>query len=449
MKTAMGLDRRALIGALAAAPLAASCGRRRDERTVRVLHIETNRDVLALWRAAATRFGQRHDGARVEFRVMEPRAFQSRRATLMQSDGRPHLFYSWGGASVDSLRAAGLLEDIASRVDPATLTALMPRAVAAYRREGALYGLPYLATQIGLIANRAVLDAAGVELESLQGWDGFLQALPRLMRSGHAPLAVGGMDGWPLTLILTQMALNQGGVAGIEAALRDVDGGFAAPAMLQAARQFSDLAAAGPFQAGYLSAKAQSAMQFFVKGGAGLMMHGSWFYRQAAALTGRPPSEMAQRFPFIGFPANAGRPATNDVLQGQLNGWLVSRGAPQLAVDFLQELVGEQTQGALAREGHIIPSNLAARAALTHPELVAAAERLDAAKSIQLAWDGLLGANGGPTANDTAVRLASGKVSAPEAMATIRRGWQVELRADQLDGRYAGAIADLVGRSPA
>ena len=190
-------------------------------------------------------------------------------------------------------------------------------------------------------------------------------------------------------------------------------------------------------------------MQFLVKGGAGMIMHGSWFYRQAAALTGRPAAEMAHRFPFIGFPTTNPAVGSSEIVQGQLNGWLVSKDAPNLAIDFLQEMVGDQTQAALARAGHIIPANLAARAALAHPELVAAARRLDQARSVQLAWDGLLGANGGPTANDASVRLASGQMNAERAMAMIRHGWRIELRADQLDGRYAGAVADLVGRSPA
>ena len=437
--------RRALVAGLAAAPLA-GCARRDDGRTVRVLHIETNSDVLRIWHAAADRFTAR-TGAKVDFRVMEPRAFQSRRATLMQSDGRPHLFYSWGGASVDALRAAGLLEDITARVRPETLAQLMPRAVATYRREGALYGLPYLATQIGLIGNRAVLDKAGVAVADLATWHGFLAALPRIARAGFSPIAAGGMDAWPLTLILTQLALNEGGDAAMEVALRDRDGGFTSAPMLAAASKFETLARGAPFQPGYLSAKAQAAMQFLVKDGAGLMMHGTWFYRQAAALTGRAPAEVAERFPFIGFPTASGAPS--DVLQGQLNGWLVSKGAPDIAVDFLQDLVGQETQSALARAGHIIPANLAARAALTHPELIAAAGRLENARSVQLAWDGLLGANGGPTANDAVVRLASGQMDAAQAMAAIRRGWRIELKADRLDGRYAGALADLVGKGQA
>jgi raffinose/stachyose/melibiose transport system substrate-binding protein len=437
--------RRALIASLTVAPLA-GCARRDDGKTVRVLHIETNKDVLRIWRAAADRFSAQ-TGAHVDFRVMEPRAFQSRRATLMQSDGRPHLFYSWGGASVDALRAAGLLEDITARVKPETLAQLMPRAVATYRREGALYGLPYLATQIGLIGNRTVLDKAGVAVADLATWDGFLAALPRIASAGFAPIAAGGMDAWPLTLMLTQLALNEGGDAAMEAALRDRDGGFASAPMLAAARKFETLARGAPFQPGYLSAKAQAAMQFLVKDGAGLMMHGTWFYRQAAALTGQPPATVAERFPFIGFPTPHGGPSA--ALQGQLNGWLVTRDAPDIAVDFLQALVGQETQAALARAGHIIPANLAARPALTHPELIAAAGRLDSAPSVQLAWDGLLGSNGGSTANEATVRLASGQMDAERAMTAIRRGWRIELKADQLDGRYAGALADLVGKGQA
>lgn len=428
---------------LALAPLT-GCGRTDSGNSVRVLHIETNREVLAIWKAAAQRFTARHSGMDVEFRVMEPKSFQSRMSTLLQSDGRPHLFYSWGGASLDALRAAGLLEDITDRLSPGTLADLMPKALGAYRRQGRLYGLPYLATEIGLIANRPVLDQVGVTPEMLTDWAGFTGALARVTAAGLPALAMGGMDQWPLTLILGQLALADAGADGIAAALEDRAGGFEAPALLRAAERFAALATANPFQPGYLSTKAQGAMQLFVKGGAGMMMHGTWFYRQAAALTGRNPAELAADFPFIGFPSLTTPRGT--ALQGQLNGWLVSQGAPPAAIAFLEELTGRQTQAALAAGGHIIPANLSARPALTHPELSAASRRLDAADTILLSWDQLLGSNGGPTANDIAVRLATGRIGPTEAMKAIRRGWHIERRADGLDGRYADAIADLAGR---
>lgn len=443
MKTRPTITRRDLLTGLSLAPLAA-CGRAPDANSVRVLHIETNREVLSIWQAAARRFTARHPGTNVEFRVMEPKSFQSRMSTLLQSDGRPHLFYSWGGASLDALRAAGLLADITDRLSPDTLAGLMPKALGAYRRQGRLFGLPYLATEIGLIANRAVLEKAGIDLVTLADWPGFLSALARLKQADIPTLAMGGMDQWPLTLILGQLALAGAGADGIATALEDRDGGFEAPGLLAAADRFSALAALDPFQPGYLSTKAQGAMQLFVKGGAALMMHGTWFYRQAGALTGRDPVALAADFPFIGFPSLVPVPAT--ARQGQLNGWLVSTGAPPAAIAFLEELTGMETQAALAAGGHIIPANLSARSALTHPELAAAARRLDAAENIVLSWDQLLGSNGGPTANDVAVRLATGQMGPADAMKAIRHGWHIERRADGLDGAYAGAIADLAGR---
>lgn len=443
------IDRRGVLGALAMAPLAGACARSNNDRTVRVLHIETNADVLRIWHEAARRFAARRPGVQVDFRLMEPRAFQSRRATMLQSEGRPHLFYSWGGASLDAFRAAGLLDDITDHVDPAHVATLMPQATAAYRREGRLYGLPYLAAEIGVIANRSVLAAAGLSIGQLGAWDGFQRQLTDLKRRGIAPLAVGGMDGWQLLAVLSGLTIRTGGRQGIADALKDENGGFESHAMLRAAGIFGRFAATSPFQAGYLSSKAQTAMQFFVGGGAGYTMHGSWFYRQAAALTGRSPDDIAAAFPFVGFPSLDGKGGSDGITQGQLNGWLVSRGAPRAAVDFLVELTGHETQAALAAGGHIIPANLPARSSLTQPELRAGARRLDATPSIQLSWDQLLGSNGGPTAIDTATRLASGAVTPETAMATIRRGWVIERHADRLDGVNARAIDDLVGGAAA
>jgi raffinose/stachyose/melibiose transport system substrate-binding protein len=415
---------RAALGTVASAPLW-SCAKRSDRIPIRVLHIETNRDVLAVWEASAREFEAIHPEARVEFRVLEAAAFKARLPTLLQSDRGPHLFYSWGGALVDVQRSAGLLEDISSHLQPSYVARFMPLALDAYRRDGRYYGLPYLATEIGLLANRDILRDARIDIESLGDWQSFLSAVKRLRARGITPITAGGMDRWPLSLIHSHLALRVGGKDELLRAMENADPGFSSAPYLQATRAYEDLVALRPFQGGVLGSKAQTALAEFAGGRAAFLMHGSWFYRQAAALQSHGDARLFERFAFMGFPRVAGGAGEASETQGQLNGWLVRRGAPPLAIEFLKHWLDTKTQRRLAEGGFIVPANLEAQRHASGP-LQTVAERLNALQFLQIEWTTLLGPNGGGAAADAAAGLTGATMSAAEALALIDRGWRID-----------------------
>jgi len=415
---------RAALGTAAVAPLW-SCAKRSDRTAIRVLHIETNREVLAVWEASAREFEARYPEARVEFRVLEAAAFKARLPTLLQSDRGPHIFYSWGGALVDVQRSAGLLEDISSHLQPSYVARFMPLALEAYRREGRFYGLPYLATEIGLLANRDILHDANIDIESLGDWQSFLSSVGRLRAKGITPITAGGMDRWPLSLIHSHLALRVGGKGELLRAMETPNPGFNSASYLQATQAFEELIALRPFQGGVLGAKAQTALAEFAAGRAAFLMHGSWFYRQAAALLSGSDARLFERFAFLGFPRVAEGAGQASETQGQLNGWLVRRGSPPLAIEFLKHWLGTQTQRRLAEGGFIVPANLEAQRHASGP-LRAVAERLNALQFLQIEWTTLLGPNGGGAAADAAAGLTGATMSAAEALALIDRGWRID-----------------------
>jgi len=131
-----------------------------------------------------------------------------------------------------------------------------------------------------------------------------------------------------------------------------------------------------------------------------------------------------ERFPLIGFPQVAGGLGLPSETQGQLNGWLVRRGAPPLAIEFLKHWMGTDTQRQLAQGGFIIPANLQAQR--DGARLSAVAERLNALQFLQIDWTTLLGPNGGGAAGDAAAGLTSRTLSAEQALTLIDRGWRID-----------------------
>jgi raffinose/stachyose/melibiose transport system substrate-binding protein len=407
----------------------AGCARTSDRsRVVRVLHIETNRDVLALWDATARQFMADFPGVEVVFRVLEAEAFRARLATLLQSTNKPDIFYSWGGALIDIHRNAGLLEDISARLAPRESSRFAPTLYDAYGRSGGQFGLPYLTTEIGLIINRSIFTRLGIAETDLGDWPGFVSVVQRCRQAGVVPMAVGGMDRWQISLLHSHICLQLGGKAAAHAALWGETDGFLSPTYIEATDLLRELLALQPFQPGAMSVKAQSAVAAFVRGHAAMTMHGSWFYRQAAALGVPPMSEQMDNFGFVRFPVIGDSSIPQTQTQGQINGWLVSKGASAHAVEFLRRFTGEALQGQLATAGFIIPADTAAQSKVGYPTLRATAQRLSSMQYLQTGWPSMLGPNGGGAALDAAAGLATGRMDAREALGFIEKYWTLEKR---------------------
>src|ERR1700686_2354482 len=67
------------------------------ETVVKILHLQSNAKIIAIWQEAAQKFEKAHPGVKIEFDYLENEAFKAKLPTLLQSKDRPSLFHSWGG----------------------------------------------------------------------------------------------------------------------------------------------------------------------------------------------------------------------------------------------------------------------------------------------------------------------------------------------------------------
>jgi raffinose/stachyose/melibiose transport system substrate-binding protein len=394
-----------------------------------MLHVETNRSVLDIWMRSARAFESRTPGVRVEMRSMETEAFKARLPTILQSDTRPHIIYSWGGSLVDEQLRAGMLEDITDRIGTATVAAMMPAATAQLSRGGRLYGLPYNTGEIGLLINTELFARAGVAPESLREWPGLLAAVQRFKAQGIVPMAAGGQDRWPLMLPMGHVALRLGGRAAIEDALAGRNGGFANAVFLRAFELFRALCDEEPFQPGFMAMKAQPAAGLFADGRTAMFPHGTWFLRLNPTVAADRRGLPADKLAFVGFPLVPGGTGTLRETQVNLNGWLVTRNAPPAAIDFLRHFSGAETQGELAQGGFIIPANLAARERLESPIMRRSAQTVAELDFMQVAYNTLLGPSGGRVSEDIAVGLATRTMTPRDAVDALERARRQDARA--------------------
>src|SRR5947209_8011350 len=83
---------------------------------VTVLHVSENPAQRGLWEQIAKDYNAAHKGVTVEMKYLENEAFKAKLPTMLQSDSRPDLFYSWSGGVMQAQAQAGFLKDITSEI---------------------------------------------------------------------------------------------------------------------------------------------------------------------------------------------------------------------------------------------------------------------------------------------------------------------------------------------
>src|SRR5438270_455162 len=123
---------------LAAIPSAAQA-----ETVIKILHIQTNPKILAIWTEAAQRYESAHPGVKVQFNYLENEAFKAKLPTLLQSKDRPSAFHSWGGGVMHEQVSSGICQDITKAISEGGFKdTFYPAGIQNFTANGKIYGLP-------------------------------------------------------------------------------------------------------------------------------------------------------------------------------------------------------------------------------------------------------------------------------------------------------------------
>jgi len=410
-------------GLAALVTVAASVGALAQTTTVRWLHIEQNPEVAAFYADVAQRFEATHPGTKIELQFLENESFKKKLTTLLQSPAKPHIIYSWAGGVLREQVKAGVVEDLTPALATGWRDRFSPAALDLYTVNGRTYGVPMITTQVGFFYNKDLFAKGGVDAAAIRSWDDLLAAVKKLQAAGITPIIAGGGDKWPLHFYWSHLAIRIGGKPAFDAALQGQGQGFAGETFVRAGELFRQLADLKPFQPGYLgSTYPQSTGQFGDgKGAMTLMLDGlrRTMKANAADKIGVPDDKLGW-FPFPTVPN--GRGAPDDTLGG-MNGWLVTKGAPKEAAEFLKFFTDAQNQRVAAEKSYFIPVVIGAREHVSLPLLRLLAENVGRSKYHQLFYDQMLGPAVGAVVNDVSADLAAGRLKPQEAAAKVQQAW--------------------------
>jgi raffinose/stachyose/melibiose transport system substrate-binding protein len=404
---------------LAAAALALSTGLASAQVTVKWLHIEANPAQVKIWEEVARDFEAKNPGVKVDMQYLENEAYKAKAPTLLQSRDRPHIIYSWAGGVLKAQAEAGVLEDITSQVQEFK-AGLSPSAVAAFTIGGKIYGLPHTVSQVGFMANKELLGRAGLDAAKIVTWDDLLDATRKLKAAGITPIAVGGADKWPVHFYWTHLAGRIGGKAAFDAALKGQDGGFEGEAFQKAGDLFKQLVDLQPFQNGFLGFKSQQAIGHFGDGKAAMILAISSFYHTQKVFAVDKVGISDDKLAWINFPVvPGGKGAATDTLGG-VNGWLITKGAPKEAVNFVKHFISPDVQKRLAAGNFLIPTVTGAESGLGSAFMRNIAQNIARSQYHQNFWDQDLGPSVGRVVNDATAELAGGTMTPRQAAKAIQ-----------------------------
>jgi len=130
------------------------------------------------------------------------------------------------------------------------------------------------------------------------------------------------------------------------------------------------------------------------------------------------------RVKLMAFPAvPGGKGAPEDTLGG-MNGWLVTKGAPKEAAEFLRFFLDAQNQKIAAERGWFIPVLKAAADSVKRPMLQDVARNVSRSQYHQIFYDQMLGPSVGAVVNDVSADLAAARTSPADAANKVQQAWQ-------------------------
>ena len=391
-------------------------------RIIRVASFQRNDEIHAFWRDTGFRFEASRPGFRVEF-VFEPEA--DYKATLMAKLGSgapPDILHTWGGGHLEAMVDAGFVRDLTDPMSDDWAMEFRPGVLKNYTFDGRIYGAPMQMSLVSLWVNTNVMRRAGIPLDRLSTWEGFLSAAADLKAQGIAPIAIGGSDRWPFQFFWSELVQGLGGDAAFRAAYDGLGDGFNAPVFVEAGREFRRLADLEPFQPGYLGMDDGKAGELVAQGSAAMVLTGNWRLQSMrwhwpGGLEAMNRELAHLPFPSIGTASPAGE------TYGGVDGFAVNAEAPPEAIELLRLMTSRETQERMVDLAFAVPTVSGADIALQDPLLRDVARELLESSRHQLYYDQVLGPTAGATLTDVAMAIGTRAMSGREAAGELDAVW--------------------------
>lgn len=386
------------------------------DKVVKVLSIATNTPgEHEFIEAVGASFEKLNPGVDVQFQFMDDESFKLKLPTLLQSKDAPDIFYSWAGSLLGEQAEQGVMRDIGSRIEQTGCSEVHSAGgKASFTVDGKIYGLPMYASNVVFWYNKDLAKKAGINPQEIKTWNDFLVQVETAKKAGVTPIVIGAKDKWPVMFFQAYLTNRMLGVQGYTDAMAGKNGGFASKEWISVREQMVRLGKLKPFQPGYLDTTYDKATGLFGDGVGIFHLMGDWDVGAQRAAASDKKGLSDEQLGYIKFPAVAGGKGDLNATFGGINGWAVSKGASDEAVDFLCHYVNKENQTEGGRLGLWLPVAIGSDSKVSNPLKKWVASELGKSSGHTLFDQGI------PTVintvmDDTYVDLVSGDTTPEEA----------------------------------
>jgi raffinose/stachyose/melibiose transport system substrate-binding protein len=447
------------------------------QTTVKVLRLTDTTGNYPKFMAAVAEKFTAETGIAVDIQELENEDFKKKLPTLLQTDEAPDIFYSWGGGIFYEQANAGATRDVTALMAEDFLATQSVAGMNAFTVDGKIMGVAHQVSQVGFFYNKDLVTKAGVDVTAIKTWDDFLAAVQTVKDAGITPIAAGGADKWPLHFYWSYLAMRMAGQEGMAAAksgegagfadepfikageefkrLTDLEpfqegfetatydvasgyfgdgmaaakagegAGFADEAFVAAGEQFKRLIDLEPFQEGFETATYNVASGYFGDGNAAFHLMGDWDIGAQAGNSASGEGLSEEQLGFFSFPAVEGGAGRATDTLGGINGFVLSKDAPDEAVQFLQYINSPENQLEAGKEDLYIPLAVGSDAGIVNPIRAQISRNLAESQWHQIFLDQDLGADVGGVVNDISLQLATGDIDPQGAAELIQEAWEL------------------------
>jgi len=245
-----------------------------------VWYTSSSAEMIALQEQLTDTWASRHTDPPVEVE-WTPYGYEDMNTSLrlaLDSGTGPDVGYiSPGGSRHLAYAKAGHLLDLTPFIEARGWDKLIPMDVMRYYEDPGdeTYGVAYEVVAVGVFYNPELLASLGLALPNTLAE--FEQILGTVKEAGLVPIAIGGLEGWPLMHVWEQFLHTNVPFENLTALNRmSPDGRWDTPEVLGATQKYQEWATLGYFDPNGLATGMEDALNLFMQGKAAFLIGGTW-----------------------------------------------------------------------------------------------------------------------------------------------------------------------------